>query len=831
MIPIKYIENNLIKNVNGDWWAYYRIEPYNYSFSNDDEKIQCFYRLRQLIAQTGKGNVHMLEIGAEQSVIASQEKSKEFAVGRLAEVAKEAIDVQTQTLVEGVWVNRPKYKIPDSIQPFHIGATQVDYQCYIGFKLVPSDSFSIKNVLRNAVDVVENFFSDVGKGMMNEYVLVSDKEFERFLQLEHLTYNKISRLFNVHKLHASDIAYIVEHIYGYSGTALEDYSYPVTYERHGDGVIVKEYDFLKLSDSLITERPKHIIYEPENEKVYCAYMTISDIVGELSFPGCEILYKQKELFHFPIDTSIKIDVLENKKALSKVRGKSKELKDMDNHAYKSGHETSGNIIDALEIVNELETDLQTTKDDMYVMSYLIRVTASSKKELDNRCNYIKDIFDDYNIKIVRPAGDMFDFHTEFMPSARRMNTLTKHVLSDFFACLGFGAAQIIGEKSGIAIGHTKYSNKLFYLQPWLAAQGIEGSDTNSLSVGYFGSLGGGKSFLKNLNIYYSTLFGAQTVIIDPKSERTDWKENLPEIAHEISIINLTTDEENRGILDPFILLKNKKDSESLALDILTYLLGVTIKDNERYPALRKAVRAVSNSNDSCMFNIIGELKAENTEISNSLAVHIESFVDFGLSQLLFSDGNVTNSITLEKRLNIIQVADLVLPDTETDPVDYTATEMLSVAMMIVMSTFCLDFIRSDTTTFKIVALDEAWSILNVSQGKILSNKLMRAGRAMNGALYMSTQSAFDVDEIVRNNLGMIFVFRSKSIHEIKKSLELLGVDSESVENQNMILNLKNGQCVMRDIYGRVNVVNIIFLQPHLFKAFDTRPESEIRKAV
>ena len=37
--------------------------------------------------------------------------------------------------------------------------------------------------------------------------------------------------------------------------------------------------------------------------------------------------------------------------------------------------------------------------------------------------------------------------------------------------------------------------------------------------------------------YYSVLFGGQALLLDPKSERGNWKQTLPEIAHEINIVN------------------------------------------------------------------------------------------------------------------------------------------------------------------------------------------------------------------------------------------------------------------------------------------------------
>ena len=99
-------------------------------------------------------------------------------------------------------------------------------------------------------------------------------------------------------------------------------------------------------------------------------------------------------------------------------------------------------------------------------------------------------------------------------------------------------------------------------------------------------------------------------------------------------------------------------------------------------------------------------------------------------------------------------------------------ELLSVAMLIVISTFALDFIHSDRSIFKMVDLDEAWTFLQVAQGKALSNKLIRAGRSMNAAVYFVTQNSGDVDdEKMKNNIGLKFAFRSTDIKEIKNTLE------------------------------------------------------------
>ena len=50
-----------------------------------------------------------------------------------------------------------------------------------------------------------------------------------------------------------------------------------------------------------------------------------------------------------------VEIVGNKKALTTVRNKKKELKDLDNHAYQAGNETNSNVVEALDSVCLLYT--------------------------------------------------------------------------------------------------------------------------------------------------------------------------------------------------------------------------------------------------------------------------------------------------------------------------------------------------------------------------------------------------------------------------------------------------------------------------------------------
>ena len=808
MFPIKYIDNNLVWNKDNEVFAYYELIPYNYSFLSAEQKFIVHDSFRQLIAQSREGKIHALQIATESSVRSIQEQSKKLVTGKLKEVAYQKIDEQTEALVS------------------MIGDNQVDYRFFIGFKLMVTDEpLNLKNMKKSIFMTFKEFIHEVNHTLMNDFVSLSNDEINRYTKLEKLLENKISRRFKVRRLDKNDFGYLIEHLYGRQGVAYEDYSYPLPKRKLKKETLIKYYDLIRPTRCLIEESQRYLRLEHEDTESYVSYFTVNSIVGELDFPSSEIFYFQQQQFTFPVDTSMNVEIVGNKKALTTVRNKKKELKDLDNHAYSAGSETSSNVIDALDSVDELETDLDQSKESMYKLSYVIRVSAPDLDELKRRCDEVKDFYDDLNVKLVRPAGDMLGLHSEFLPASKRyINDYVQYVKSDFLAGLGFGATQQLGENTGIYIGYSVDTGRNVYLQPSLASQGIKGTITNALASAFVGSLGGGKSFCNNLIVYYSVLFGGQAVILDPKSERGNWKETLPEIAHEINIVNLTSEKKNAGLLDPFVIMKDVKDAESLAIDVLTFLTGISSRDGEKFPVLRKAIRTVAQNDRRGLLLVIDELRKEDTAISRNIAEHIDSFTDYDFAHLLFSDGNVQNAISLDNQLNIIQVADLVLPDKATTFEEYTTIELLSVSMLIVISTFALDFIHSDRSIFKIVDLDEAWAFLNVAQGETLSNKLVRAGRAMQAGVYFVTQSSRDVSkESLKNNIGLKFAFRSTDINEIKQTLEFFSIDPEDENNQKRLRDLENGQCLLQDLYGRVGVVQIHPVFEELLHAFDTRP--------
>lgn len=234
--PIKYMEDNLVFNHDGECFAYYELLPYNYSFLSEDEKIQVHEHFRQLVAQNQDGKIHALQISTENSIRSVQEKSKELVTGRLKKIAYDRIDDQTEALVS------------------MIGEHQVDYRFFIGFKLLLNEEeVSMKTMGKSMKHSLSSFVRDVNHHLMGDFVSMPHSESMRFLKMEQLLQNKISNRFNVRPLTKDDIGYIIEHLHGQSGISFEDYTYSLSYEKGEKETWVKQYDLIKPTRCLITE--------------------------------------------------------------------------------------------------------------------------------------------------------------------------------------------------------------------------------------------------------------------------------------------------------------------------------------------------------------------------------------------------------------------------------------------------------------------------------------------------------------------------------------------------------------------------------------------------
>ncbi|OTO05101.1 ATP-binding protein [Enterococcus sp. 5B3_DIV0040] len=810
-VPFKYLEENLIFTIDDRVYAYYEFPAYSYGFVGEDQAFQIQLNLMRLYRQSRVPHMRLYfctdEERLEKAIVDSKKMVR--SKGELKELAYQHLDGVQEILEEmhGQYVRNVRF--------------------YVGFELVAEGENKEENsLLREARLGWKDFFHRSNVGLFGGFETIANEKIERYLRLEKLLFNRIGKYFRLRKTTPQDVVYLVEHLEGKKDQALEEVSEVSRAFEEENKTYLYEYDALNLSSAGKQEEKTHLVMTQGMDEEYVSYLALSRMIRDLAFPfQSEVLYYIQSDLDFSTDVSIDVERLDNRSALSKVRAKKSDLDDIYESGASVGRDTGNMVREAYEMANELEEGLENTREDMYQISFVTRVAGQTKDEMVKRVSDVRAFYEDYGMYLEVPYNMQLFLHYECFPAGQRtIEDYRQFVGADFLASLGFGATQQLGDGCGIPIGFNAETEKPVFIQPWLAAQGVKGSITNALAKALIGSLGGGKSLTENLLLFWSVLFGALTFCIDPKSERRNWAQDLPFFAPYLKVVNIINDSENIGLLDPFSLMEKQKDQESLALDILTYITGVSIRDEERFPLLQQAVKQVSESNGpKGLLVVIAYLKEREDSVSQKLAKHLESFKELSIAGLLFGDGTNDKGLSFDAKCNVALVQDLTLPDSETPAEEYNSSEILSIAIMMCLATYVLDFIKLDRKIYKAIGLDESWAWLNVSQGKILGNKLVRAGRSMNAGIDFSTQSTSDLgDEKTKNNIGLKFIFRSNDRDEVVKALQFCGV-SVTEENIHKVMSLENGQCLFVDIKGNAGILYVYYWFEDVFHAFDTRP--------
>ncbi len=170
----------------------------------------------------------------------------------------------------------------------------------------------------------------------------------------------------------------------------------------------------------------------------------------------------------------------------------------------------------------------------------------------------------------------------------------------------------------------------------------------------------------------------------------------------------------------------------------------------------------------------------------------------------------------------IRMPGLSLPDPGASRETHTRAERVSVATLSLVAALCLRLVSSNRQRHKIVLLDEAWFLLASTQGRLLLNRLVRLGRAMNATILLATQRLADLGDL-SELVGTYFIFGQSSPTEAGRALALLGLDPADTAMCSRLLEYRQGRCLMRDLDGRVGELQVDLVFDELLAALETTP--------
>lgn len=837
--PVKYYEDNLIfNNNNKECWAMYKMVGFNYDYKSDESKIGILNRLSRFIVSIGV-EAKILIVPVSQNIDSHYERLIDNLDKKdgLYEYAKAHADGTSNYLKKEI---ERKGNANDYI---YYVLTKIRINDRIIKELKQAAEYFIKNPVRaieeglglKTKEIFENEIKSF-KRLANEYLESQSKRI-KLIEADEMDSQWLYRRMNFRGLGN----FLLRKNFTHDGSVNKSirknkYSYKERYWTPFSERIIKngeiairalETDILALCEGEmdISEGRKLMVHHSDGRTSHQAFLAVPHIPDGIVFPGNEYLLHLQD---YPIQTEvcIHIEAPEYRDSIKSVEKQKRGIEGQISHIEESGDEVPDELLDSKEYAEALKKELKSARAPIARTSITFCIADETAEGLESKVNFIKELYEDYDFVIERPMTDQLKLYMEFIPGAGRYMTDYIQPLPPRTLAGGMiGATRLLGDNVGPYIGTTGILKKNVFLE---IARACRLND--SASAAFLGTLGGGKSFNANLLLYLAIIYGGVGLVFDPKGERSNWIDDLPELKDQMSITTLSSSEEDRGKLDPFLIYRNNlSEAGYLATSILSELFNIDPKDDE-YIAILEAIEWVKLQDTPCMIKLADRLLdfPESDELAHAarrIGRRIKLLRKMAMAGLLFGNGT-ERGLSFENKLNILQIQNLNMPGPDVPKDEYTLEELLSTVLMLPMASFARQFMHSGREIFKVVLFDEAWALSSNRPGLKMMNDLVREGRSLYAGCMFIGHSVKDMKvEGIKNNISYKFCFRATDNEEILRILDFLDLEPTE-ENIREIKNLKNGECLFQDLDKRVGKLKFDAVFEHLIKAFDTTPNKE-----
>jgi hypothetical protein len=333
-----------------------------------------------------------------------------------------------------------------------------------------------------------------------------------------------------------------------------------------------------------------------------------------------------------------------------------------------------------------------------------------------------------------------------------------------------------------------------------------GPSTNrSGSLGVFGALGSGKSYVVKRLLLGTVARGGQVVALD-RTATGEYARLADAVDGTSNVVAL--DAGSPIGLDPLAVFAGE-DAARVALGFLTLLTRTTPSDVDG-AILASAVRRVV-ADGGRLADVLDVLTAEDDPDARDLRRKLQAHVDHPLAQLVFGD---VPPLRTDASFICFHAPGLSLPDRDAMVHEHLARQLLpeqlfAQALLYLVAAVSRVLTFADPTRFGAVLVDEAWALTGSPQGRQLLLDAVRDGRKHNAAVWVVSQHPDDLgDDALTHLLGMRLLFR-QSRGAAPAALRFMGLDVTDDLVGLLSADLRTGQALLRDVRDRVGLVQVL----------------------
>jgi hypothetical protein len=496
--------------------------------------------------------------------------------------------------------------------------------------------------------------------------------------------------------------------------------------------------------------------------------------------------------------------------------------DADQQAMEESHSDHGPSVqtqDKTYSARELQARLGCSdRPPMLRAAITLCVGADSEEEREERVERLRHEYG--RIELHRPLGEQHRLFVSALPARPfPIADYKAHLLPEQLGASVPTAISHAGSEIGPYVGYT-LSGSRSPIQFDLAEASKQNRPPTVLLTG---SLGSGKTMAMQTLEYHALLQGSWPVVdIDPKGGGDHGIAKLAGVADRMETIELGPEERYRGLLDP-LRVAEPETREDVAYNFLASILPPPVRP-EWQTEIRSAIAEVAAGGRGSTGEIVAELKRKNTPAAGEAARALEVHLMAGLARLGYGEPGVEAPEVGNTQLISLQIRNLTLPTPGISRSEYQEDERIGQAVLNLVAAYALRLCARDRKVHSVLALDEAWALINSQYGLALMSRISRMGRSQNITPLLASQMVGDAEQM-EPLVGSYFAFGVETEDEARHSLELLRLDVDDDALQQRLIGFREGRCYFRDFEGRVVPMRI---DPgrDLLRELDTTPQRE-----
>ncbi|OPG16976.1 ATP-binding protein [Ferroacidibacillus organovorans] len=807
--PVLYYEQNVLFDTKLQAWAAYRIPQQPYAFSSQEKKRAIVDALRGFL-HTHRGACQLLSLTDDI-------RPTGFFAGDTTGTAE-------FERYKGAVIQKVAGQLPWRRSLFLL--VKLPHSRFADFDLAgPGRTLSsLGGVVKGMGRALKQRVLFAPLGEVDRQVL------DDLLSAEALVAESVHTALGGARLHHSDIEWLLCHPFHRSlpGESTRRLGLEPSYQIavRGERVVLrpkKSLPILLAGDTVIEERMRAlVVHHKEEVQSWQAFFSLVDVPEEVSDIGQEWLYRLDDLPD-PVEFSLHLDVEAPHAAAAGLERSRKALKDQQREFV----EGTGDLPLTLEWAGDrgrhLEHKLQHGMPLVHATATFV-VSASTRTELEARATQFAHLCSALRLRVVRSPGDQLRGWLDIFPATDIEKKPWMIPMDPGYVAAGVPhGGRDAGDPTGDYIGKTRQGTPVLLD----LARPMSSELNRSGAIGIVGTLGGGKSVLKKFLFYLAFNRGGSIFSIDPKDEDGCFAQ-IPEIEKGLTVLRLSAG--SRTQINPFRLSPSEERSHAIAHDYLSLLLDGQ-RNDERADILMEAVERTFAGQSRDMLHLMNELQtlthsggheAMRTEARRCLT-RLQGYAKNPFGRLVFARDNGASTLP-DTRFVVASLAGLPLPKRipgETGAL--TPNERFGVGMMYLMAALGRErLFHADPNRLKLFGIDEAWLLRSFPEGRQLIDETVRMGRSYGVVPILVTQNPGDIaEEELRNNLGAIFCFRTEDPRASRDNAILLGLDPDESALWQEFRSLRSGDCLFKDIEGRVSLMHVDPTPDDLLDIFNT----------